>query len=183
MFVLEEKRDGLERELYQISLQVVEEEAKLKLYDVEFIAGQKFLRVFIYQEGTMTATLDDCVKVDGLFTPHLEALSTLPESLRLEVSSPGVFRNIRTIDHLKMAVGEVIKIKVSRDIGEEGVEASFKGSLRGTLKELLEDRFILEESDSKKKRVYTIPLMALKKAHLDPNWEDLISSRESEESL
>jgi ribosome maturation factor RimP len=97
-------RNELEQKFYDLSTKVVDN-LGYKLYDLEYISSQALLRIYIMDPATSSALIEDCVKVDKAFDEHIDQ-SWIPE-FTLEVSSPGMYRKIRCLEQLKMAVGEV----------------------------------------------------------------------------
>ncbi len=123
------ERKGLEQKFFELCEAVVNEN-QLCLYDLDFFAGNGELRVFIYRPETMTANLDDCVAVDRALTPHIDTLEWIPESLTLEVSSPGLFRKLRTLDHFERAKGQRIALSLANIDELSGLELSEKNKLK-----------------------------------------------------
>lgn len=184
MFEIDEEKKGVEKKFWDLSRQIVQEDLGLKIYYLDYVPGQKLLKVFIHQEEKLTASIEDCVKVDKAFDSYLERVDFIPEGFKLEVSSPGVYREIKNKQHFEMSKNEIVKIKISGEIRvfeENSVDSksenhSFKGLLRGALKDVNDDGVFIEEE--KKRQLYFIPFTSIKNAHLDPNWEDLIASSE-----
>ena len=106
---INEEYKKLELKFYDLSKKVVSE-AGLDLYDISYSSTNGLLRVYIFNKETMTATIDNCVDVDRKFSPYLESEDWVPEKLTLEVSSPGVNRKIKTLDHFRMSVGNLVKV-------------------------------------------------------------------------
>lgn len=99
----------------------------LELYDFDYQQGSSTFRVFIFNPDSKTASLDDCVKVDRALSEFFES-ADLPENIRLEVSSPGLFRFLRELKHFQMSVGENIKVQLNEKI--EGIKSkTIVGSL------------------------------------------------------
>lgn len=79
--------------------------------EVEWDGSDNTLRVFIDQPGGID--MDDCLKVNHVLIED-EALDKLvPHDYRLEISSPGVDRPLRTIEHFREAIGKQVKIHLS----------------------------------------------------------------------
>ncbi len=114
------KRTGLEQKLYEACADVVSECGYL-LYDFEYLGAQKLLRIFIMDEATSSAVLDDCVKVDRALSPVFEDNDWIPEDITLEVSSPGIYRKLKTRQHYDWSLGKRIQVKF------RGSPVSFSG--------------------------------------------------------
>lgn len=166
---LNKKRTGIALKLYELTEKIVQE-CGYVLYDVEYIPGSSTLRVFIMDKETDTALIEDCVKVDRAFTPYCESLDWIPEDFVLEVSSPGVFRNLKTREHFNSAVEEYISLTLLGNLtSSAGVELSKSvlksKKLRGMLVSVKEDRVILEIENQEIEVLFE----QIKKAQLDPN--------------
>lgn len=98
-------------QIFQL-LQPLIEQAGYGLWDVEYQkeGGTWFLRVFIsHSQGI---TLEDCVKVHEAIAPTLEINDPIPQKYTLEVSSPGLARTLKKVEHFQQSVGETIQIKL-----------------------------------------------------------------------
>jgi ribosome maturation factor RimP len=142
----------------------------LSLYDLEWNSASGELKVFIIDPQTKTATLDDCVKVDRGFNPYMESETWIPENFTLEVSSPGLFRQLNTVNHFKEVVGSDILITLISKVDEQKYP-EFPKSMRNNLKikvKLLSanDEFI--NIDAKGVSV-DIPYTQIKRANLETN--------------
>ncbi|MCB9091043.1 MAG: hypothetical protein H6621_11630 [Halobacteriovoraceae bacterium] len=107
---MEVKRTGLEQKFFELCYPVVAE-LNYTLYDMDYLNGQKLLRLFIMDDKTQTAVIEDCVKVDRELTPFFENNEWIPEDIVLEVSSPGLYRKLRTLQHFEWSIGERIAVK------------------------------------------------------------------------
>ncbi len=108
---------GIEEKFYELSKEVVSEAGYL-LYDMEYIKGSKTLRVYIMDKETKSALIEDCVNVDRGFSEPMEAAEWIPDDIVLEVSSPGMFRKIKTTEHLELSLGERILIQLNKKFGD-----------------------------------------------------------------
>ena len=120
-------------------LKPVIEENGYDLYDVEYAKEGKnyFLRIYIDKpEGI---DLKDCEKVNDLINDLLDKADYIKEQYFLEVSSPGIERNLRKDKHLEQNIGNEIYIKLFQK------DKSGKKEYEGILKEFNEELIILEE--------------------------------------
>jgi len=124
------KRTGLEQKFFEACEGVVHECGYL-LYDFEYLNSQKLLRVFIMDEASSSAVIDDCVKVDRALSPVFEENDWIPEDITLEVSSPGIYRKLKTRQHYDWSVGKRIQVKFRGNpvsfTGDKKVEKYLKG--------------------------------------------------------
>jgi len=110
--ILKSERVGIQKKFYDLVKGVVNDK-NLCLYDLDYFPGNGELKVFIYSSETKTAQIEDCVSIDRALTPFIDSLEWMPEKLTLEVSSPGVYRNLKTLEHFDMAIGELIAINLN----------------------------------------------------------------------
>ncbi len=107
-------------------LSPVIEELGYLLWDIEYLkeGTEWFLRITIDSDNGIS--LEDCERVHRAADPILDAHDPIEGSYRLEVSSPGIERELRTDSHFAASIGEEIEIKLYA--AKEG-----KKSIRGVL--------------------------------------------------
>ena len=107
------------------TLRKIVEDCGVNLYDTESVYEneQKIYRVFITQEGGVN--LDKCAEVTRIISPILDLDPPMSGKYALEVSSPGIERNLTTIAHFKQSIGENVKVKLE---GEEA-NTKFRGKI------------------------------------------------------
>lgn len=90
------------------------EEIGYDLYDVEYTKEGKnyFLRIYI--DKPQGIDLKDCEKVNDSINELLDKADYIKEQYYLEVSSPGIERNLRKDKHLEQNIGKEIHIKLFR---------------------------------------------------------------------
>ena len=167
--VLREERQGLEKRFFDLSVKVVTEQG-LKLYDMDYFPGNGEWRIFIYNENTDTAVIEDCVKVDKALTPYVEESDWMPENLTLEVSSPGIDRPLRTKTHFERVVGDSVKIVLVKRFTSElfpGLPKSLKGEKKVVAKlvSLNDDGLTLSYRDEFS---FSLGFADIKKANQEP---------------
>jgi ribosome maturation factor RimP len=174
MDILQE-RSGLEKKFYLLCEPLVQE-AGYRLYDLEYVTGQKLLRLYIQDPRTGSALIEDCVKVDHALSEPFEKEEWIPTEITLEVSSPGVYRNISNLEHFKMSLGEMIAVVIVGQLSDEqtiGAPKGIKGEkkFRGKLLEVNQEDYVIEVKGFNLKLNYK----QTKKVNLDP---DLKSAHE-----
>ncbi len=99
----------------------------LKLWDVRFVkeGAEYYLRIFIDSENGIT--IDDCEAVSRAIDQPLDDADPISQSYCLEVSSPGVERELRTEEHFREFIGSPVLVKMIRPI--EGCGKEFSGVL------------------------------------------------------
>jgi ribosome maturation factor RimP len=80
------------------------------------------LRVVIDRSGGVT--LDDCERVSNAASAVLDAADPIDTSYRLEVSSPGAERPLRTVDDWRAALGRRVNVRLHSGDGERVVEGT-----------------------------------------------------------
>lgn len=81
-----------------------------ELYHIEYKKedGEYYLRVYIDKEGGIN--LSDCERVSRPVSDMLDIEDPIPDSYYLEVSSPGIFRELFNDKHLEKHIGSTVKI-------------------------------------------------------------------------
>ncbi len=92
---------------------------EVELYDVEFSGG--VLRVTLDRPGGVD--LDQLAQANRRLSHALDEGDPIPGAYTLEVTSPGLERNLRTVAHWQSARGERVKVKLAEHVdGERRVE-------------------------------------------------------------
>ncbi|HCW54539.1 MAG TPA: ribosome maturation factor RimP [Clostridium sp.] len=115
-------------------------ELSYELYYVEYVKenGDFYLRIYIDKEEGRVS-LNDCEAVSRRVSEVLDAEDPIEGAYYLEVSSPGLFRNLYTKKHFEKVLGKEILVKFNGSIDGQK-------SVKGILKEVNDD-FIVVESD------------------------------------
>lgn len=124
--------------------QPIAEEAGVLLWDVRFVkeGADWFLRVYIDRED-QPVSIDDCVKVSRKLSDVLDEKDPISQSYCLEVSSPGIERELTRPEHFAAFTGAAVVVRLYQAI--EG-EKEFAGILQA----LTEDgRVILTDIEEK----------------------------------
>ena len=87
-----------------------------RVYDVMYVKEGKdnYLRIFIDNDEGIS--LNDCEKVNDAITDMLDEANYIKDQYFLEISSPGVERNIRKNEHLQESLGMEITVKLFKPI-------------------------------------------------------------------
>ena len=106
----------------------VAEELGYFLWDVEFVkeGARHILRVTIDSEEGIN--IDDCEKMHRAIDPVLDEADPIENAYYLEVSSPGIERELRTDAHILACIGESVEVKLYAPV--DGVK-SVSGVLCG----------------------------------------------------
>jgi len=116
-------------------------EEGLELYDIEWHPAGRHscLRIFIDKEGGVT--IDDCKRVSSQIGDLLDVEDLIHTSYLLEVSSPGLTRELKKPLHFKKSIGKLAKIVLKEPL--EGRQI-----LKGKIIEADEEGLVLEEEKS-----------------------------------
>ncbi len=81
------------------------EELGYMLWDVEFVkeGSEWYLRITIDSEEGIT--INDCEKVHRAIDPILDQIDPIEQAYHLEVSSPGIERELKTLAHMESCLG------------------------------------------------------------------------------
>ena len=99
----------------------------LRIWDVRYLkeGSQWFLRVFIDKDGGVD--INDCEAMSRALDEPLDRLDPIDGEYILEVSSPGIERELVRPEHFEQFIGADIMVKMIRPI--EGIGKEFKGVL------------------------------------------------------
>ena len=127
------KREEYEMKTEQL-LEPILKELQFELYDVEFVkeAGTFYLRAFIDKEGGIT--INDCETVSRKLSDLLDQKDFIPDAYILEVSSPGLGRQLKKEKHFEKSIGEEIEIKLFKPIEKQ---KEFSGILESFTEKVL----------------------------------------------
>lgn len=94
----------------EITLKSMIEGWGAKLYDTEMANenGRAIFRVYVTKEGGIN--LDDCAELTHLISPLLDVEEPVKGEYVLEVSSPGVERKLKKLEHFEGSIGELAKV-------------------------------------------------------------------------
>lgn len=138
-----------------------------ELVDLRYVLEQGgwVLRVFIDRDppGPDPIGFDDCERVSRELSALLDVEDPLPNAYRLEVSSPGVDRPLRTADHFRRQLGS--DVKVTMDRGLDG-----RRNFTGTVVAVDGDTVTLSVDGQK----YQLPIDDIAHAKLIPDWDALL---------
>jgi ribosome maturation factor RimP len=99
------------------------------------IGGEGLLRVYIdHPDGI---TLADCEAVSRQISAFLDVEDPLPGHYVLEVSSPGVERRLRTLEHFARFAGSEVKVELKR-------KTDGRRKLRGELLGVDDNRVVVD---------------------------------------
>ena len=85
----------------------------VELYDIETLSEheQKIFRIYITSKEEKV-DLDKCAEITKILSPILDLEPPVNGPYTLEVSSPGVERVLKKVEHFTNSIGEDVKIKL-----------------------------------------------------------------------
>ena len=112
------KREEYELKTEQL-LEPILQEAHFELVDVEFVkeAGTFYLRAYIDKEGGIT--INDCEMVSRRLSDLLDEKDFIPDAYILEVSSPGLGRQLKKEKDFKRSLGEEVEVKLYQALNKQ----------------------------------------------------------------
>lgn len=93
-------------------LKPIADKNEVTIYDVEFVkeAGEWYLRAFIDREGGVD--INKCVDVSHALSDALDEHDFIEEAYTLEVSSPGLGRQLKKDRHFANSIGQDVDVKL-----------------------------------------------------------------------
>ena len=90
----------------------IAEELGYIIWDVEFVreGSEWYLRITIDSEEGIS--IDDCEKLHRAIDAPLDEADPIADAYHLEISSPGVERDIKTPAHIEFCTGEMVEARL-----------------------------------------------------------------------
>ena len=127
-----------------------------EVWDVEYVkeGAEYFLRFTIDSDDGIT--IDDCEKVHRTIDPLLDELDPIEDAYNLQVSSPGLERDVKYEWHYQALIGEKLEIRLFAPLET----CPGKKAFTGILKSFEDGKVRLEDGENE----YIIPFDAISKA-------------------
>lgn len=143
-------REDYELQTERLILPLVEKNS-FELVDVEYVkeGANWYLRAYIDKEGGIT--IDDCEIVSRELSDLLDKEDFIPEAYILEVSSPGLGRQLKKEKDFKRSIGKEVEVKLYKGMelyDEKGKKVKVK-EIFGYLEEYDEEKIILDLGEEK----------------------------------
>jgi ribosome maturation factor RimP len=135
------------------------ESREVELVDLEYARprrGRGILRLFLEREGGIT--LEELARINRVVSELLDVHDFIPGPYHLEVSSPGLTRQLKKPGDYQRYVGRLVRLTMRQPGGQVH---------RGILKGLEGEEVCLQEGD----RLVRIPLREIVRARLDIDWK------------
>ena len=141
--VLEDRmqKSEIERKVSHL-LEAILKELQLELYDVEYVREGKnnFLRIYI-ERDTGGICIDDCEHVSRRISDRLDAEDFIPDAYFLEVSSPGLDRQLKKPKDFIRYIGSKVDVKLYKPFNGEKM-------LCGTLTAFEDNTITIQREDA-----------------------------------
>ena len=128
----EKKKGNIASRITELVKDTVEE-CGCMLWDVEFVKEGPDHNLIIYIDKPEGISLTDCEMVNDAVEPIIDEADPIDGSYYLEISSPGLERELKTPEHIKAFIGEEINVKLFTAFEE-------KKSYMGVLSEYDEEK-------------------------------------------
>ena len=98
-------------------LKPIAEKYGVVIYDVDYLkeAGDWYLRAYIDKKPD-GVTIDDCEQVSRAYSDALDEADLIAEAYILEVSSPGLGRQLKKDRHFAYSIGEEVEGKTFQEV-------------------------------------------------------------------
>lgn len=129
------KKIELEDKLKELIKPLVDEQG-YEFYHVEYVKenNEYYLRVYIDSDNGIS--LSDCEKISRLVSNLMDESDPIEGQYYLEVSSPGIDRQLFTNEHMLKSIDSKVVTRVLKAINGEKV-------IKGTLSEVKEDEIVI----------------------------------------
>ena len=131
------------------------EQNGVEIVSVEVMGSKKSPTVRVYIDADGGISFDELASAQMWINQIMDDIDPFPGAYTLEVSSPGIDRPLRTLEHFSRFVGETAVIKTIEPIGG-------KSSFTGTIDDVVDGSVVLEIEGIG----VTVPLANMKRAHL-----------------
>ena len=120
------KKDDIEKKTEALLTPIAEANG-VRVYDVEYVkeAGEWYLRAYIDKDGGVN--INECVDVSHALSDALDVDDFIEEAYTLEVSSPGLGRQLKKDRHFENSIGQDVELKLFK--ARDGVK-EFAGTLK-----------------------------------------------------
>ncbi len=127
----------------------------VEIVTVQVVGAKKAptIRVFIDTKGGVS--FDELASSQAWINDIMDALDPFPGAYTLEVSSPGIDRPLRTLDHFKRFAGQACVVKMGHPI--EG-----RSNFTGIIASVTDDAVLLDVDGEE----VSLPVSDMKRAHL-----------------
>ncbi len=125
----------------------------VNFYDTQSISenNHKIFRVFITSKDGIT--LEQCAEISRVLSPILDLRPPMAGNYFLEVSSPGIERKLKTLEHFQGSIGELVRISLFSTEKTDGEIIKVEDK-KITIKESDGEEFIVDYDDISTAKTY-----------------------------
>jgi ribosome maturation factor RimP len=97
----------------------ITEKQGVRIYDVEYVkeGSDWYLRAYIDKDGGVN--IEDCEAVSRAYSEKLDEADLIADAYILEVSSPGLGRQLKKDRHFENSIGEEVELKLFEAVDGE----------------------------------------------------------------
>ncbi|MGC8491214.1 MAG: ribosome maturation factor RimP [Syntrophobacteraceae bacterium] len=99
----------------------------MEILDIEYRRESMGWVVRIFLDSDRGITVEDCARVSRAVGDLLDATDMIPTAYNLEVSSPGIDRPLRKLEHFQKHLDDIIEVKTVSAVQNR---RNFKGALK-----------------------------------------------------
>ena len=132
----------------------------VEIVTLEVVGAKKSPTIRVYIDTDGGVGFDELSAAQAWINEIMDEIDPFPGAYMLEVSSPGIDRPLRTLEHFMRYSGETVVIKTNSPINGR---SSFTGTLKGTRESL-----VIVETDSE---LVEIPYDSIKRANVKGTFE------------
>jgi ribosome maturation factor RimP len=153
------------------------------LVDVRFTMepGGWVLRVYLDKsDGVTQVDLDDCERMSRELSAVLDVEDPIPHAYSLEVSSPGLDRPLRTIQHFRRQTGSEVKISMAVPVQvPAGERRNFKGILLAVEGDTEAEAVAVVQIDGHEE--FRLRLRDIDQARVVPDWDAVLHGNKKQQ--
>jgi ribosome maturation factor RimP len=143
-------------------------EENLELVHVEMIGSVKNPTVRVFIDKPAGVTIDDCANVSRRMSAVLDVEDFIPSSYMLEVSSPGLERELYSLKDFEKFAGNPAKVKTTQPIGGQK-------NFSGRIVEVKGEEIVFEDRTN---GMVQFPYNTVAKANLEVDFEEELKKKD-----
>ena len=101
--------EEIQTEIAALAESIAEQHGVL-IYDVEIVGNARNPFVRVYVDKEQGVSLDECAKFSRSLSALVDVEDPIPTAFVLEVSSPGIDRQLKKLKHYEQSVGKLAKV-------------------------------------------------------------------------
>lgn len=142
-------------------LEALAKEHDVEIVTIETVGSKKAPIIRIYIDTDNGVSFSELSEAQSWIGDEIEAIDPYPGAYTLEISSPGIDRPLRTLEHFKRFIGQVARVRMC-----EPVEGSM--NFKGVIESVDEGDVCLKREDGAS---FRLPISGIKRANLVGNVE------------